>query len=294
MHHRKSYELHAEHFARHLTDGELRRLAETWLQDDTVDAWRHRRMYRAIDPFLEHFPGASWVTIGDGRWGRDAKYILDRGGSALPTDIADSLLREAKTRGYIDDYRVENAEALSFSDNAFDFVFCKESYHHFPRPALALYEMLRVARSGVVLIEPVDEFPPLPLSRLKMLAKRLTGRRIGPRYNWFEESGNYVYTVSERELEKVALGIGLPFVAFKPINMFYVRDAEYRKFAGALVPLLKLRGMIFLQDVLSTLALTRPGLVSAALLKEPPTETFATALRSARYRVMNLPRNPHL
>lgn len=39
-------------------------------------------------------------------------------------------------------------------DDAFDYVLCKDSYHHMPRPMIALYQMLRVARRAVVLIEP--------------------------------------------------------------------------------------------------------------------------------------------
>lgn len=56
-------------------------------------------------------------------------------------------------------YSVENAESLSFRDNEFEVAFCKEAYHHFPRPFLALYEMLRVASKAVVLAEPNDQIP---------------------------------------------------------------------------------------------------------------------------------------
>ena len=65
------------------------------------------------------------------------------------TDIAEVLLKEAKEEGYIKAYSKENAESLSFADNEFDFVFCKESYHHFPRPMIALYEILRVVKRGL-------------------------------------------------------------------------------------------------------------------------------------------------
>ena len=58
----------------------------------------------------------------------------------------------------IKNYKIENAENLSFEDKTIDFILCKESYHHFPRPMVALYEMLRVARNGVLLIEPNDAY----------------------------------------------------------------------------------------------------------------------------------------
>ena len=64
----------------------------------------------------------------------------------LATSLTDSNLRIAQERGYIDKFQAENAERLSLTDDSFDFILCKESYHHFPRPAIAFYEMVRVAR----------------------------------------------------------------------------------------------------------------------------------------------------
>jgi ubiquinone/menaquinone biosynthesis C-methylase UbiE len=289
----QSARAHAAHYAEHLADDNLRRLAETWLRTDTVDHWRHRRMLSAIDPLLSEFPAAEWLTVGDGRWGSDAKYILDRGGNALPTDVAETLLREAQARGFIREYRVENAERLSFADDAFDVVLCKESYHHCPRPGLALYEMLRVSRRAVVLIEPIDENPPKLLTLIKIAVKRLTGRSVDWRYNSFEPSGNYVYTVSERELEKVALGVGLPCVAFKGINTYYFKDVEFTPLAEGKAQMLKLRLAIGLQDLLVKTRLVRPGLLAAIFFRELPSDALANNLRSAGYRILSLPRNPY-
>ncbi|MEZ5593447.1 MAG: class I SAM-dependent methyltransferase [Gammaproteobacteria bacterium] len=132
--------------------------AKTWFVKDTVDAWRHLRMYQTIDPILEVDPQSKWLTVGDGRYGKDAKYIIEKGSDALATDISEYLLMEAKNIGYINKYKLENAELLSFQDSMFDYVLCKESYHHFPRPMVALYEMLRVTKKGVFLIEPNDAY----------------------------------------------------------------------------------------------------------------------------------------
>ena len=104
---------------------------------------------------------------------------------------------------------VENAESLSFEDEAFNFVLCKEAYHHFPRPMIALYEMLRVARKAVVLIEPFDRFVVSPLPErawngAKRLAAAAKGRPVGrPARFQYESVGNFIYTISHRELEKV-------------------------------------------------------------------------------------------
>jgi len=157
MSHEENYILQATGFNEILESKEGRELANTWFCKDTADYWRHARAYR----FLNHLTdkNSSWLTIGDGRWGLDSIRIKEYGFSdVLPTDISEVLLLESKKNGKIANYSVENAEKLSFADNQFDYVFCKESYHHFPRPYIALYEMLRVAKKGIFLIEPNDSF----------------------------------------------------------------------------------------------------------------------------------------
>ncbi len=58
------------------------------------------------------------------------------------------LLGKGSELGFIGEYSAQNAESLSFASNSFDYVFCKDAMHHCPRPVIALYEMLRVARGG--------------------------------------------------------------------------------------------------------------------------------------------------
>jgi SAM-dependent methyltransferase len=292
MQHQESYSRHDEHLRQHLQDEGLRELALSWMRTDTVDHWRHKRMLDSVTPLLERYPGAQWLTVGDGRWGRDARYILDRGGVALATDISESLLQEGKRRNYIPAYRVENAERLTLADGSFDFVLCKESYHHLPRPAVALYEMLRVARVAVVLIEPQDEYPPRLLTRLKVVIKRLAGRDLKPGYHSFEEWGNYVYTVSERELTKAALAVGLTHIAFKPMNSFYVSGGEHEVLSRYNRAYLKIRLMIVIQDALTALGAVHAGLLVAILFKGAPDSSLESALRQQGFRLPPLPENP--
>lgn len=167
---------------------------------DLIGWWRYQRFFEPVFKCLSHTKDCSWVTVGD-PYGSDAFQMTREGfKSVLPTNIGEYLLKESKARGLIQNYRVENAEALSFPDNSFDYVLCKEAYHHFPRPMVALYEMLRVARKAVVLIEPQDPLIDHPAY-------------VGDWPAGYEASGNYVYTLSRRELHKVALGLDLPAVA---------------------------------------------------------------------------------
>jgi hypothetical protein len=47
-----------------------------------------------------------------------------------------------------------DAEDMDVADSSYDLVVVQDGLHHLPRPTLGLAEMLRVARVGVILIEP--------------------------------------------------------------------------------------------------------------------------------------------
>jgi ubiquinone/menaquinone biosynthesis C-methylase UbiE len=295
--HDKSYRQHAEHFKEYIAGGDKEEHAKAWFLDDTVDAWRHQRMYQVIDPILVHDPDARWLTVGDGRAGNDARYIQGKGCNALASDISESLLKEAKELGYIPDYNTENAEALSFEDAAFDYVLCKESYHHFPRPMVALYEMLRVCGKGVLLIEPndvhINQSVLNSLVRYLKSAIKLLLRRSLSKHT-FEESGNYVYSISRREIEKVALGLNYKMVAFKGINDAYFTGVEYEKLADKGPLQRKTRALIGLLDLLCGLRLIDHGLLAVLVLKAEPTAELIQRLDKAGYKVVLLPENPYI
>ena len=176
-----SYQTHKSGYGDYAHDGPKADHARAWLDEGCINTWRFNRMYALADPLLASHQGARWLTVGDGRYGMDAMYLKAHGARALATDISTTLFAEAKAQGLIDDFRKENAEALSFPDASFDFVFCKESYHHIARPMHALREMLR---------RPTH-------------------------YHDFEVAGNCVYSISRREMHKVALGLRLRTVAFQ-------------------------------------------------------------------------------
>jgi ubiquinone/menaquinone biosynthesis C-methylase UbiE len=307
---KNSYRRHEGEFDSRRQGGAEEALARTWLKTDTVDYWRHARMYACLDPLLKNMKGTTWVTVGDGRYGRDAWYLSQHGARAVATDISDALLKEGKASGLIEAFSKENAENLSFTDDAFDFAFCKESYHHFPRPMLALYEMLRVAKQGVVLIEP-NESPilggmPFVLKRLlKFLMLKLGMhsrlRTIDtslflPYSNTYEVAGNYVYSISEREIEKVALGMNLPVVAFKGINDWYIKGVEHESATETSLLFKKIKEKIRDEDRRSQrgLSLGAPILIAICIFKQTPTMAVRESLINDGFRVIDLPRNPHV
>jgi SAM-dependent methyltransferase len=305
--HTRSYDSHE-----HVWDKEENhQLASAWARDDTVDSWRHRRMRQLLDPLLTTFPGASWVTVGDGRYGTDAHYLEQHGADVMATDIGDGLLRKAHAAGFIHKYRKENAEQLSFADRSFDFALCKEAYHHMPRPMRAVYEMLRVARRAIVLIEP-NQTPVLVGPRLfvRMLLKAALIRLGFGRFfcdpsvrlidhggNWFEDAGNFGYTISRREIERVALGLNYPHVAVCGINDCYISGVEYEKATPDSDLFRKVRAQIEESDRRCQRRgpnWSRHGLLVAVIFKQPIEAGLRTALKEAGYEVCDLPRNPYL
>jgi len=164
----------------------------------------------------------SWLTVGDA-YGADANYILSKNtGSSGSYRFESRYPFYCTQRKIYYEYRSENAEKLSIEDNHFDYIVCKESYHHFPRPYMVLYEMLMVCKKGVVIIEPQDPISQMPLllglsNFFPTLGLNLIDKISKNRFS-YERVGNFVYKVSQREFEKVAAGLALPMIAVKKIN----------------------------------------------------------------------------
>lgn len=124
----------------------------------------------------------------------------------LASDLSDKILHMShSTIGFIKKYQVVNAEKMDFQNKEFDWVLFNEKYHHFPRSGVALYEMLRVAKKGVVLIEPNDylfineKVRTLIISKLLFCYNMLTKKNFDiTRLERHEATGNYIYRISRR------------------------------------------------------------------------------------------------
>jgi len=109
---------------------------------------------------------------------------------------ADAALREIAAADARVRYEKQNAERLRYASASFDLVFCKESLHHLARPVQGLYEMLRVCRGAVLLLEPYD-------SQLDGLLRRLGLSTVyeSNQLGNLELRDNFVYRWNRRELE---------------------------------------------------------------------------------------------
>lgn len=289
------YDRHDQEWDKALNDQDFSRVADTWMREDNLDHWCHARIRSAVRPFVESNTEASWLTVGDGRYGADAHYLISLGAKAVhASDMHDTLLRIGSDRGFITDYSAQNAEKMSFPDESFDYVYCKEAFHHFPRPYIALHEMFRIARVAVILTEPRDEV--FHHAWVKRLAKLALGK--SERGHSFEPVGNYVYTVSERELEKFLLGMHYEHIAFSGCNNFYIEGVEFVPNEGGSSKDKRIRlmtkGAIMAMNALEKVGLHSSSLLSAALFKQEPPDALCERLKAARWTLRNLPKNPYL
>jgi ubiquinone/menaquinone biosynthesis C-methylase UbiE len=290
----ESYQLHGEHYMHDpaINGEEGAKRIDSWFDETSADFWRQARMYDIVN-LLPDPDTAKWLTVGDGRYGTDSIALRKRGiKNVLPSDISEYPLKCALERNLITDYAVENAEKLSFADDAFDYVMCKEAYHHFPRPYIALYEMLRVAKQAVLLIEPNDYWMS-PLGTMAFAAKRLLGRARHVDDGRYEDSGNYVYSVSQREMEKLCLGMDVPQIAFKGLNDVYISGGEFAPARWSSRPFLRMRGLIAVLDGLCRLRLFKPTRLMVCIFKRTPPPAVAKRFRGDGWQLVDLPRNPY-
>ncbi len=279
-----NYTLYDKDPNRDLTNPDTVRLHERHFQEDNADFWRQARLMEPLFKCMLYARHDSWLTVGDGAYGLEAVRMARRGyTNVLPTDICETLLKVSKERGHIADYRVENAERLSFGDNSFDYVLCKDSYHHFPRPMIALYEMLRVARKAVVLIEPQDKHSDYPVVP-------------GPAVAGYETVGNYIYTVSRRELQKVALGLDLPAVAFKNIFDFCIDGLEYVEASESNPAFVNFVNLVNSFEEQCRNGQRKHNMLLAVIFKQRPDQQVVDSFLNGvdGWSITSFPGNPHL
>ncbi len=294
----KSYRIHAHSFDKLDAEQELSTY-KNWFDRSTTDLWRHTRMLSVLLPFLENQKNSSWLTVGDGRFGTSAMYIDRMGGKALASDIDLNLLQVAKENSMIRDFAYANAEKLPFADESFDYAYCKQSYHHFPRPALAVYEMLRVSKRAIVFTEPHD-FSPSPvlrtvLQKIKHGLKTISGKTNTHHDTGnYEPIGNYIYTISVREFEKMAQGLGLPCIAYKRFNDIYFSGVEKEIFSEQATLYKKIKRAMAIKKTIEFLGLAFPNTIQMVVFKTMPENKVLDAFKRDGYTIVRFSPNPYL
>ena len=275
-------------YRRQAADDHALYMPSRYTAPDSVDNWRHTRMLSSAKTLVDAMPASHWLTVGDGNYGSDAAYLTSLGVRAVATSLVASSLKIAAEKGYIREYREENAERLSLGDGAMDFVLCKEAYHHFPRPPIALYEMLRVARVGVLLIEPI--VGKRLLNGLKTLVKRAVR---GDTETLFEPAGNFIYRLNIQEMAHLMTAAGEACIAYRRFNDFYMPGLGAERAVGWTRGHVLTRTGVAAQDALARAGLLAWGLASVIVFKGMPPSTLLAALKSDGFTVQMLPANPY-
>ena len=259
---------------------------------ESIDNWRHARMMDTIIEIINYSKENkknltnSWVTIGDGRFADNAHYLHEKGlTEVIATSITEENLIWSRDNNYIKKFKIENAENLSFQDKSIDFILCKESYHHFPRPPIALYEMMRVAKQAIILIEPLDDNKLFNFFK-KFIKLLIRGKGQGDFI--FEPSGNFLYRISLKELKKILFAIGGYNFAFKGLNDFYIAKFENKSCKTYNIANIITKFAIFFQNILTKINLLGYGLCSI-IIYEKNNKNLEGVLINSGFKIFKIP-----
>lgn len=103
---------------------------------------------------MEGIPVPSVLDVGCGT-GMLSEQLLGAFPSCRLTgvDLSPAMVERARTRlAGRAEVREADAERLPFHDGAFDLVVCNDSFHHYPDPDRAAFQMWRVLRKGGALV----------------------------------------------------------------------------------------------------------------------------------------------
>ncbi|NPV88064.1 class I SAM-dependent methyltransferase [Coprothermobacteraceae bacterium] len=111
------------------------------------------RLYAPEIDLLSELRGTTLLDIGAGAGGKTTWYALHGTAKAVGVDIEEGFveraLRFASSKGVLNvEFRVENAEQLSFPDGVFDIVVMNDVFEHLSDPPRVLAEAYRVLKSG--------------------------------------------------------------------------------------------------------------------------------------------------
>ena len=292
-----SYQAHKNNLKQKIIDEKEERFSSI-KNKDCINYQIVKKYLDILQPFLKD--RRSWLTIGDYN-GLEANYLLERGQEAVASDITDIFLQEAEKEGLIKEYREINVEDINLPDDSFDYVLCKEAFHHFPKAYLGLYEMIRCSKNATILIEPIDILSKMPL----LLFTKNVLDRINPliinkiwsnRFS-FETVGNYVFKISEREIEKIAMGLGFSCIAFKRINM--ILNVKLDKSVTSQTPI-NVRGWkvinrrIKFANLISFLRVIPYNHLCCVVFKTKPDDETRDGMKKAGYMIIDLAENPYL
>jgi 2-polyprenyl-3-methyl-5-hydroxy-6-metoxy-1,4-benzoquinol methylase len=141
-----------------------------------------------------------------------AEELARRGAQVTGIDFSPAAVARARERarryGFTAQFLVADAEQLPFLNHSFDVVAVHDGLHHLDDPYQAIREMTRVAREGVLILEPAQA----ALTRVAV--------RMGIAED-VEEAGNYVYRLVPDRVAECLRQAGFERVAWQRTLMYY-------------------------------------------------------------------------
>lgn len=143
--------------------------------------------------------------------GMISEYYAKKGTKVTGTDLSFECIERAKIRsqkyGFSAKFQVADSKNLPFPDNSFDIVSVHDGLHHLNNPEKAVKEMARLAKKGVVIIEPAKAL----LTELSIL--------LGVSLKY--EGADFVYRFKKDELTSWLKEFGIKKVLIKRYMMYY-------------------------------------------------------------------------
>jgi 2-polyprenyl-3-methyl-5-hydroxy-6-metoxy-1,4-benzoquinol methylase len=156
-------------------------------------------------------------------------------------DFSSAAIARAQERarryGFEANFRVGDAENLAFEDRSFDIVAVHDGLHHLNDPARAVREMARVARSGVMVLDPARAAITRLAVRLKVSVD-------------VEEAGNEVKRVVPSEVARILREAGYDRIRWRRTLMYYPhRPWGWWRFFDYAAPFMAFRAAFWCTDL---------------------------------------------
>jgi ubiquinone/menaquinone biosynthesis C-methylase UbiE len=163
-----------------------------YTSDPLIRYLRDRRLHRALKELDKRGRldvAKQSVLLVCGGVGGEGTFLANQGfADVTVSDLSEKAMELCRRFDGRLKTRVLNAEAMSqVEDGSYDLVLVQDGLHHLPRPVLGFTEMLRVARTAVIVIEP---------------HAGLVARAIGRQWEVSGEAVNYVFRWNRSILEQ--------------------------------------------------------------------------------------------
>lgn len=207
--------------------GELDELAVTYESPDPYKRWFYRRRFEAVMSALDARPGDDVLEVGCGS-GFYTRALVGLDARVTATDLSPAYVEQARRLAPSAEFRVEDAQRLSFEDESFDRVLLTEVVEHVPEPARAIAEAVRVLRPGGVLALSTPSRRS-PMNAAYALKRRIRGYAVN----------EHLHELTSAELREL-LEPGFEIERLERINALlpYPLDSAYMRLGSPALPLL--------------------------------------------------------